>query len=48
MDDVYFSVTKMDGGFLVEIESGRKIVRRISEVVAILKEVMKDQEPAPE
>lgn len=45
MNEVNFSVEKIDGGFLVYVNSleepgFRKIVRKLSEVVAILKEAM--------
>ena len=49
MDEKYFSVIKVEGGFIVDSNEPRKVVRRLSEVVALLKEAMKDDpEATPE
>jgi hypothetical protein len=46
MNEVNVSIEKIDGGFLVYVNSEtisfRKIVKRMSEVVSILKEAMAD------
>lgn len=47
MNEVGFNVEKVDGGFIVYISnadnSTRKIVRKLSEVVALLKAAMVDE-----
>lgn len=47
MEEKCFQVVKVDGGFIIETES-RKIVRKLSEVIALLKETMKDEPVTPE
>jgi hypothetical protein len=46
MNEVNVSIEKIDGGFLVcgssSVKDFRKIVRKLSEVVAIIKEMMTD------
>lgn len=42
MEEKYFSVTKVEGGFIVDTNEPRKVVRKLSEVISILKEYMKD------
>ena len=50
MDEVNVSIEKIDGGFLVyvnaEDKSFRKIVRKLSEVVAIVKQELTDDKAA--
>jgi hypothetical protein len=48
MNEVSINIEKIDGGFLVYVNSTegpgfRKIVRKLSEVVAIVKDAMTDQ-----
>jgi hypothetical protein len=47
MNEVSFYVEKIDGGFIIGVntanESSRKIVRKLSEVIALLKAAMIDE-----